>query len=53
MHGCADAPLLPLPQGSFTEAQTLQNRTRNAARGSGTAKEGHRSAERLESLEKW
>lgn len=33
--------------------RALQNRTRTAARRSWTAKEGRRSAERLESLEKW
>lgn len=42
---------MDVPQGSFTEAQSLQNGTGNAAKESWTAKEGHQSAERLGSLE--
>lgn len=40
-------------QGSFTGDQTLQNRTRNPAGRTWTAKKGPGSAERLKSLEKW
>ena len=42
---------MDVSQDSFTEAWTLQNGTENAAKRSWTPKEGHRSAERLGSLE--